>query len=293
MLGTLYPLFLDALNLGKISVGPPYFDAVFVPLMTPALFLMAVGPLSRWKQQALPELVVLLRWAAGVAVVTGLVLPFAMGRFSPMVAFGLLLAAWIVLGSAVTLWQRIRPAGGSALAKLRMQPRGFLGMLLAHVGVAAFVVGVTLVKGYESEQDVKMDVGDTVQSGPYTLEFKGVENGTGPNYTYARGTLEVRRGSEVLRTMEPEKRTFLVQTMPMTKAAIDRGLTRDLYVSLGEPVGASAWIVRVYYKPFVDWIWGGCVLMAAGGLLALSDRRYRLSKSTSAAAVGAGATASA
>ena len=287
LLGTLYPLFLDALDLGKISVGPPYFNLVFPLVMAPALFLMGVGPLARWKQAEVPDLARRLRWAAGTSVVAAALLPFALGHGSLLVSLGLLAALWILASGAVNLWDRIRPApGASAWSRLRAQPRGYLGMLVAHAGVAVFIVGVTLVKGYETEKDVQIDVGETVSVGPYSFEFKGVKEVPGPNYLAARGTIEVSRDGRVVRTMQPEKRNFLASSMPMTNAAIDRGITRDLYLSLGEPVGASAWIVRVYYKPFIDWIWGGCLVMACGGLLALSDRRYRLAR----AAVAADAT---
>ncbi len=292
LLGTLYPLFLDALGLGKISVGPPYFDVVFVPLMAPALFLMGVGPLARWKHASLPDLARRLKWALAVGVACAVLLPFAAGRWTPVAALGLLLAAWIAGSGLVNLWSRVRPGeGGSALAKLGSLPRGYLGMLVAHLGVAAFVVGVTLVKTYEVEKDVRMDVGDTVAVGPYQFVFKGTQTGDGPNYTYVRGDFEVDRDGRVVATMAPEKHQFAAQSEPMTDASIRPGLTGDLYVSLGEPVGGTAWVVRVYFKPFIDWIWGGCVLMALGGVLALSDRRYRLARAAAAAPAGATATA--
>ena len=276
LLGTLYPLFLDALGLGKISVGPPYFESVFVPLMAPAVFLMGLGPLARWKQATLPELAVRLRWAFGVSVVTALLLPFAAGGWTPMVSFGLLLASWILLTTVENLRGRIAGADGSLGARLCSQPRGYYGMLAAHCGVAVFIVGVTLVKGYEIERDVRMALGDTVTVGGYTFRFDGVTSAPGPNYRAARGTVSVMRDGKPVEVMLPEKRIYNVQKMPMTEAAIDTSPFRDLYVSLGEPAGeGGAWSVRVYYKPFVVWIWAGCAIMALGGLLALSDRRYR------------------
>ncbi|HEX7157159.1 MAG TPA: cytochrome c-type biogenesis CcmF C-terminal domain-containing protein, partial [Burkholderiaceae bacterium] len=292
LLGTLYPLVLDALGLGKISVGPPYFDTVFVPLMVPALFLMGIGPLARWRQASLPDLATRLKWAFGVSVVAALLLPLAEGKWSPLVSFGLLLAIWIFTSSMVNLWARVNPlAGGSVTAKLASLPRGYIGMLMAHVGVAAFITGVTLVKGYETERDVKIDAGETLQVGPYSFLFTGTTGGAGPNYLFTRGRFEVSRNGVPVRTMLPEKRQFLAQQggEPMTIAAIAPRLTGDLYVSLGEPVSQTAWTVRVYYKPFVDWIWGGCVIMAIGGVLALSDRRYRLAERRAAASAQAGA----
>ncbi len=278
MLGTLYPLVLDALGLGKISVGPPYFESVFVPLMAPALFLMGVGPLARWKKASLPDLAVRLRWAFAVSLVTALLLPFALGHWSPMVSFGLLLALWIVASSLVSLQERVKNAasGAGAWARLRSTPRGYYGMLLAHIGVAVFVVGVTLVKGYETEKDVRMEQGDTTEVGGYVFRLAGVAEVPGPNYVAARATVEVSRNGKSVTTLHPEKRLYKVQQMPMTEAAIDTGFTRDLYVSLGDELNATTWLVRIYHKPFVDWIWGGCLIMALGGLLAATDRRYRI-----------------
>jgi len=280
LLGTLYPLFLDALGLGKISVGPPYFDSVFVPVMAPLVFLMGIGPLARWKKAELPALATRLGWAFGVAFVLAVALPFAGGRWSPMVAFGLLLALWIVTTTVVNVRERMATAPGRGLARLARQPRGYWGMLVAHLGIAVFIVGVTLVKGYELERDVRMAPGDTVTLGAYTFRFEGVTDRTGPNYRAARGIFDVSRNGRSIEKLFPEKRVYNAQGMPMTEAAIDSGITGDLYVSLGEPVDADAraWAVRVYLKPFVTWIWGGCVLMALGGVIALSDRRYRIAR---------------
>ena len=282
MLGTLYPLIVDALGLGKLSVGPPYFDAVFLPLMSPLMFLMGVGPVARWKHATLPELAVRLRWALAVSVITALTVPLAMsastgiGTFSPLAAFGVLCAAWIAATAVTSLVQRVRAGEGPPGARLRRLQASFLGMLLAHFGVAVFVVGVTMVRGYESEQDVRMHVGETVVSGGYVFRFDGVRDVAGPNFRAMRGTITVLKNGEFVETLTPEKRVYNASGMVMTEASIDSGFTRDLYVSLGEPVNDGAWIVRVYHKPFIDWIWAGCFLMALGGLLAVCDRRYRV-----------------
>jgi cytochrome c-type biogenesis protein CcmF len=282
LLGTLYPLFLDALGLGKISVGPPYFEAVFVPLMTPAVFLMGIGPLLRWKQDKLPAVAVRLKWAAAVAILTAVLLPFTLGRWSPLLALGVLLAIWIIGAGFVNLKQRIQQLRASThqslAATLRQLPRGYLGMLLAHFGVGVFIIGVTFVRGYEVERDVRMNVGDTVTAGGYQFRLDGLKDVEGPNYSATRGIVSVTRNDKPVAILHPEKRLFHVQQMPMTEAAIDTGLTRDLYVSLGEPLPDGAWVVRVYHKPFVDWIWGGAFLMALGGILAVTDRRYRLAR---------------
>lgn len=282
MLGTLYPLFLDALGMGKLSVGPPYFEAVFVPLLTPALFLMGIGPMARWKQASLPEIAARLKWAFIVALVTALLLPFTLGKWTPMIAFGLLLALWVAASTFVNLKQRVaqlRSTSGRGVAsQLTAIPRGYYGMTLAHFGIAVFIVGVTLVKGYETEKDVRMQVGDTVAVGGYTFRLDGLTEIAGPNYDATRGAIAVLKDGAKQRTLYPEKRFYRVQQMPMTEAAIDTGLFRDLYASLGEPVDGGAWVVRIYHKPFVDWIWGGAFLMALGGLLAVSDKRYRLAR---------------
>ena len=271
LLGTLYPLFIDALGLGKLSVGPPYFNAVFVPIMVPMLLLIAVGPLARWKQLDVRDMWQRLRLAAVLALAAGVGLPLLAGRWSPLVALGLLLAVWIAASSVFQVRERLKSG---------FPPASFWGMHLAHLGVAVFVVGVTMVKGYEVEKDVRMAVGDTVQLAGYTVRLLGVKEVAGPNYRAQRGALELSKDGRVLRTLAPEKRAYFSSQMPMTETAIDSGVTRDVYVALGERLAGdganAAWSVRVYYKPFVVWIWGGALLMALGGGLAAADRRYRL-----------------
>jgi cytochrome c-type biogenesis protein CcmF len=266
-LGTLYPLAVDAFGAGKISVGPPYFEAVFVPLMAPALFLMGVGPLARWKRSSLPELAVLLRWALGVSLVLGFLSPLVFGDWSALAGVGIALALWVVITAFLTLRKDWR------------QTRAHYGMVLAHTGIAVFVVGVTLVKTYESAADLHLRPGDSAALAGYDFRLEDVTTVKGPNYVAARGQVSVTRGGKPVTTLYPERRMYTVQEQVMTEAAIDPGFTRDLYVSLGDPVsdskGAGAWLLKIQYKPFVDWIWGGCLIMALGGFLAASDRRYR------------------
>jgi cytochrome c-type biogenesis protein CcmF len=269
LLGTLYPLVIDALALGKLSVGPPYFNAVFVPLMVPLLFLVAAGPFARWKEASAGAIARRLAVPAAVAVAGGIVVPVALGGWQPLAALGVALAAWVACATAVNIRDRIA-AGGAR------QPRAWYGMHFAHLGLAVCVTGVALVKGYETEKDVRMAPGETVAIGPYSLRFVGVKEVEGPNYRASRGELKLERDGRVLRTMRPEKRAYASSQMPMTEAAIDTGLTRDVYVSLGEPLDGGAWSVRAHHKPFVDWIWVGALFMALGGLLAASDRRYRV-----------------
>ncbi len=278
LLGTLYPLLLDALGLGKISVGPPYFDSVFMPLMAPALFLMGVGPMLRWKEAEIPDVARRLRWAAAVAVLASLGTGWISGGISLVATIGFALAFWVLASVATHWWETVYQRGqglGGMVRKSRQMPRVMVGMMVAHLGVAAFCFGVTMVKSYEVEQDVKMNAGDTTTVSGYTFAFQGAIEVQGPNYVAMRGLVDVTRDGQPVTQMQPEKRVYRVQQSPMTEAAISPGLTRDLYVSLGEQVEDGAWIVRVYVKPFIDWIWGGCLVMALGGFLAATDRRYR------------------
>ncbi|HSU43361.1 MAG TPA: heme lyase CcmF/NrfE family subunit [Casimicrobiaceae bacterium] len=281
LLGTLYPLMIDALHLGKISVGPPYFNAVFYPLMAPLVFLLGVGPMAAWRQARVPDLWTKLQWALYVALATAALAPFAMGQWKPLVALGLLMAAWIAAATAAAFAQRLRSAPQRGLAdKLRANTSSWYGMLLAHLGVAVFITGVTLVKGYEVERDVRLDVGQSIEVAGDTYTFRGVAPRAGPNYDATVATVEVTRNGSNIATLTPQKRAYRASGQVMTEASIQSGIGGDRYVSLGEPVTeqgtAGAWGVRIYVKPFVDWIWGGCLLMALGGFLAVADRRYRL-----------------
>ena len=267
LLGTLYPLLIDALHLGKISVGPPYFNSVFVPIMVPLLVLMGIGPWANWKNTDLISVLKRL-WSAGlVAVIAGIAIPLIMGQFTWLAGLGFLLAFWIIASGSLQILRQI---------KLGKPTRSFIGMQIAHLGIAIFVIGVTMVGAYQEEKDVRMLAGDTVSVGGYQIQLEGVELVPGPNYQAMRGTFTLSKNGTTQAILYPEKRNYFSSTMPMTEAAIDIGLTRDLYVSLGEELGDKAWAVRVYYKPFVDWIWGGCLLMALGGILAMMDKRYRM-----------------
>ncbi|MDR2187301.1 MAG: heme lyase CcmF/NrfE family subunit [Azonexus sp.] len=282
LLGTLYPLLMDALGVGKISVGPPYFNAVFVPIMCPVLFLLGIGPFARWKEASLPDILRLTRLALGLGVIVAIAVPLIYGHWHPLTALGLLLAAWVAVTVLINFAVRVRQTrGGDGFFRAALrQPFSFIGMNLAHFGVAVFVVGVTMVGSFEEEKNVKMEIGETVEVAGYSFKFTSIQRVEGPNYIAAQGTFELSREGRLLREMKPEKRNYASSAMPMTEAAIDAGFLRDAYVSLGEPIDrdrpGGAWAVRVYYKPFVDWIWGGCILMALGGLFALSDRRYRV-----------------
>jgi cytochrome c-type biogenesis protein CcmF len=227
-------------------------------------------------------------------VITALLAAWVAGHFSFGALLGFLMSTWIVASIATDLWERLHSPGASWAslpARARLLPRAMVGMFVAHLGVAAFAFGVSMVRSSEVESDVRMDVGDSTTLAGYTFTFRGVHDATGPNYDASIGELEVTRSGQPVVTLHPEKRVYRVQRNPMTEAAIDPGPTRDLYVSLGEAVDGRAWIVRIYVKPFVDWIWGGCLLMALGGALAASDRRYRVrQRETQAATAAVGAT---
>jgi cytochrome c-type biogenesis protein CcmF len=267
LLGTLYPLLIDALHLGKISVGPPYFNSVFVPIMIPLLVLMGIGPWTSWKNSNLLDVIKRLWSAALVAVIAAALIPFAMGEFTWLSSLGFLLAFWVIASGVLQIIRQ---------AKAGKPTRSFIGMQVAHLGIAVFVIGVTMVGTYQEEKDVRMLPGETVSVGGYQIQLQEVGTVPGPNYNAMQGTFLLSRDGKLEATMYPEKRSYFSSTMPMTEAAIDVGLTRDIYVSLGEELEDKAWAVRVYYKPFVDWIWGGCLLMALGGVLAISDKRYRM-----------------
>jgi cytochrome c-type biogenesis protein CcmF len=279
LLGTLYPLLMDSLGAGKISVGPPYFDAVFVAIMAPGLFLMGLGPLAKWKKASLPEIGTRLKVAAVISVVTALLVPFAMGKITLMTAVGIFLGVWVSGTTLILFINRIkaRQAATPSLAEnLKGVPLAFYGMLLAHFGIGVFILGVTLVKGYESEQDLRMEVNDVAKVGNLSFLFKGVQEIPGPNYMSSQGTFSVTSNGKEISVLHPEKRFYPVQGSVMTEADIDAGVIKDKYVSLGEPLENGAWSVRIYIKPFVQWIWAGAIIMALGGIFALMDKRYRI-----------------
>ncbi|MFM2427542.1 MAG: Cytochrome c-type biosis protein CcmF, partial [Pseudomonadota bacterium] len=269
LLGTIYPLIIDALNLGKLSVGPPYFNAVFAPLLVPTVFLMVPGSVARWREANLREIAHKLRWTALGAVVLGLTLPFALGGWSIGAAFGLLLGCWVALGTVQQVLQRLSKPGRIGAS--------FWGQHIAHFGMAVLVIGVTGVKCYEVERDVRMRIGDVVTIAPYTFRLSSLDEVRGPNYKAVRADVQVLRNEQVIEVLQPEKRRYFSSAMPMTEAGIDSGFMRDLYVSLGDPLddARTEWSMRVYYKPFVPWLWGGVLLMVLGGVLAALDRRYR------------------
>ncbi|MDQ2694192.1 MAG: heme lyase CcmF/NrfE family subunit [Pseudomonadota bacterium] len=275
LLGTLYPLVLDALGAGKISVGPPYFNTVFIPLMLPAALLAGVGPLVRWKRDELSRVAWELRYGVLATVLLAVPAVLALTPLTWGAALGIALALWVAASSLLGVWDRVRHRPQPLRALLAI-PRGFYGMTAAHLGLGVFIVGVTLVSLYDVERDLRFAPGETADIGGYTFRFEGVRDVQGPNFRAAEGTFRVFSGDDEVALLRTQKRIYTVQTSPMTEAGIDPGLFRDLYVSLGEPLENGAWSARLYYKPFVRWIWLGALLMALGGVLAATDRRYRL-----------------
>lgn len=275
LLGTLYPLVIDALGLGKISVGPPYFNAVFIPLTAPIALVVGLGVLLRWKKDDVARLSVSVRWLALAALLGGLLLPLLMPFYSWTAVFGLTLALWTLAVTGLAFHERMGVKGWS-LARLRSIPAGFYGMSLAHTGIAVFVVGITLTSVYSVEKDVRLAPEESVLLSDYEFKFHGVKQTQGENYIAEQGFLTVSRNGETIAELNPQKRTYQVKTMPMTEAAIDAGLFKDLFVALGEPLGKQgAWSFRIYYKAFIRWIWLGAIFMAVGGFCAVLDRRYR------------------
>ncbi len=278
LLGTLYPLLLDAISGAKLSVGPPYFNAMFVPLMAALMLTLGVGVLVRWKDTPLKWLLGMLGPVLIAAVVLGGLGSLVFGDFNFAVLAVCLLAVWVVLAAVRDLLDKTRHKG--LVKGARGLSPSYWGMHLAHLGLAVCAIGVVLTSHQSAERDLRLAPGESLKLGGYHFVFDGAEHHEGPNFTSDRATVRVFDGERQIATLHPEKRLYTVQQMPMTEAGIDPGFTRDLYVALGEPLGDGAWAVRVHIKPFVRWIWLGGLMMAFGGVLAASDRRYRVKVKT-------------
>jgi cytochrome c-type biogenesis protein CcmF len=286
LIGTLYPLFLDALNMGKISVGPPYFEKVFLIPTLPLLFLLAVGMHALWKKAKLGDVKrPLLIMLAAAAVFGFAVPPVAYGSFHPMASVGLTAGMWVILSSLYEPFQRLR--------KKQTLSRSVLGMTIAHIGVGLFTIGVTVTESYRIEKDIALKAGESVTLQGYQFDFKSTRDVQGPNYQAVESEVVVTREGEHVATLHPQKRIYLVQRSPMTEAGIEVDWNRDLFVAMGEDLGAGAWSMRIQYKPMVRFIWLGCLVMALGGIVAVSDRRYRPRRETEDAQVRAGSPATA
>ena len=280
LLGTLYPLVLDAMNLNKLSVGAPYFNAIFIPLGVVVALVVGVAALSRWKKDSLVSILKRLRWAMVVSVAGAIVLPFAMGSFKPGAALGIGLALWVLTTTLQGVYERVKNRKNKLFSLMRI-PAGFWGMTLGHIGIAVFCVGVSLTSLYSIEKDLRLDEGETVSLAGYDFTFGGVQIVQGPNYLAEEGLLTVEKEGDQVTVLKAQKRDYNHQMGVMTEAAIDPGLSRDLYFALGETLGPDAWSMRIYHKPFVRWIWLGALFMGFGGLIAVMDKRYRRAPSRS------------
>ena len=276
LLGTIYPIILDAYSGNKISVGPPYFNAIVMPLMALLAAFLGVGPLLRWKKTSKQYLQTNLLAAFIASAVVGFSVPMAFGgNYSFIAAGAVMLAAWITLSICVGLKLQLRNAD-SVMSGLRKLSPSYYGMMLAHLGAAICAVGIGITSQYNEERDIRMVAGDTLVLGPYEFLFEGVTEEKGPNYVANIGKVVVTDGGSEIAVLLPEKRSYTVRKNMMTEAAIDPGLFRDLYVALGEPLPKGAWAVRIQYKPFIRWIWLGAIFMAFGAALTVFDKRYRV-----------------
>ena len=276
LLGTLYPLLSEAFGAGKLSVGPPYFNFLFQPLAYLALLIMVFAPYIQWRAYRFLPSHRRIYFSAIISIVLGILIPWVyFGYITWQVGLVFSLCLWMALS---TFWNLLSKFPGSGVGNKVQLSRSYIAMILAHIGFAVSVTGIVFTSEYSVEKDIRMYPGDAVIEGPYLFTFKGVEAVKGPNYQAIVGDIEVRENNnknQIVTSLKPEKRTYLVQKSSMTEAAIDAGLLRDLYVALGEPLNDGSWAVRIYYKPFVRWIWLGALFMAIAGAIALTDRRYK------------------
>jgi cytochrome c-type biogenesis protein CcmF len=271
LIGTLSPLLFEAFGWGKISVGPPYFSLQFMLLMAPVALLMPFGPFARWQREEASRFAPLLRIALSCVVIALALSWWAGAGLTPMSFAGIAASVWVIVGTLLFVWRRLKhaPAGRRFTAEMS-------GMILGHLGLGVFVLGVLMVESIGIEKDLAMRAGDSTEVRGYTFRFDGVERLQGPNYLADRGTVTILRGDEEIAVLHPEKRGYSSGGQVMTEAALDPALTRDLYVALGEPLGADgAWAVRMYVKPFIRCIWLGALMMMLGGFVAATDRRFR------------------
>jgi len=276
LLGTIYPLIVEALGQGKLSVGAPYFNAVFVPLMAPVALLIGIGAIVRWKQDDYIRIWKQLRYILIASIVIGICigLMFFDNHLFKTIA-GIVAALWITLTSLSALLSRIANRQNKLIA-LQNIPRGFYGMTIAHIGFAVTIIGITITSQHSVDIHQRMAPGDMIEFADYKFYLEELLPISGPNYSATEAIVRVVKNDQHITTLRSQKRLYAVRNMPMTEAGIDSSLMRDLYISLGEPLDDKAWSIRLYHKPFVRWIWLGAIFMAIGGLLAATDRRYRI-----------------
>jgi cytochrome c-type biogenesis protein CcmF len=274
LLGTLYPIAIDAMG-GKISVGPPYFNFVFLSITAPLGILIGIGMLIRWRKDTPQNLLSRIKIPAIGVLIVAFLISLTLPQWIWSAFAGLAMSLWIAVTATMAIHERFRDR--PLMTTLRATPSGFYGMILGHVGIAVFIVGITLTSLYSAEKDLRMAPGDVYAVAGYDFQFNGVKKEDIQNYVSTRGHFTVTSQTGDFRAeLSPEKRIYRVQKSPMTEAAIDAGFTRDLFIALGEPLDdKGSWAIRIYYKPFIRWIWLGAIIMALGGLFAASDRRYR------------------
>jgi cytochrome c-type biogenesis protein CcmF len=279
-IGTVYPLVLDALDAGKISVGPPYFETAFLIPMLPLLVAVGVGMHTAWRGASADDVGRKLRIPAALAVLSGFLVPLVIygGGNGALTVAGVAAAAWLILSALLDPARQLLGRGPRL-------SQSALGMSVAHLGLGLCVLGITVTSSFGLATDQRIAPGETARVGEYEISFKGTRPVAGPNYQALRGEVTVTRNGKPVGTLYPEKRTYVVRSSPMTEAGIDAGWSRDLFVALGDQLGNDAWSVRLQYKPLVRFIWVGALVMALGGILAASDRRYRVRSREAAGAV--------
>jgi cytochrome c-type biogenesis protein CcmF len=276
LLGTLYPLIIEAMGLGKLSVGAPYFNAVFVPLMIPVAIALGFGVFTHWRKDQWSRIWAKTRIAAIASIVIGGLLTFMLVDSAILkTAAGLSIALWIISTNIISL-----------IARRKSLTLGFCGMTSAHIGLAITIIGITISSNHSQEIHKRMGPGDRVDVAGHTFELVTISEVPGPNYQATEAIINVYQDGEMITTLRSQKRIYFARGgMPMTEAGIDAGLTRDIYVSLGEPLEGDDWSLRFYYKPFVRWIWLGALFMGLGGILAAMDKRFRLKKTKKSAII--------
>lgn len=274
LLGTLYPLIVEAFNQGPLSVGPPYFNAIFVPLGIIIMLLLGIGTVLRWKQNSLTDVLSRLTSSIVISIIFGLafnLLVFAELNFSVVLAG--VLCAWIVLTTLVDIRHKLR--NKAWLKGFLSLPLSYLGMVLAHVGLGLTALGIAVVSNFAIDKDLRMSIGESVTVGAYEFELMSIDDVMGPNYTSKQGIIALSGEGEITAYIHPEKRRYIPSGQVMTEAAISAGLSKDIYVAMGEEIDNGTWAMRIHIKPMVRFIWLGGLMMALGGLLAAWDKRYR------------------
>ncbi|MGM8228470.1 heme lyase CcmF/NrfE family subunit [Cellvibrio sp. ARAG 10.3] len=282
LLGTLYPLIADALGWGKISVGPPYFNFFFLPLMGVLCLLMALGPLANWKRTSIKHMAQWLWRPWVVSMVIGLIVPYFYNEeYSWLAALSIFIGSWIFTALIADVWHKLRNSN-NRLAGLKKLSLSYHGMIIAHAGIAVTLLGVSLTSIYNEQRDVRMAVNQSLAVEDFVFTLQEVRKVEGPNYIADEAVISVTEDGKPIPDMKPQKRRYLAGGNVMTEVALEVGFFRDLYVAMGEPLGDGAWAMRVHFKPFVRWIWLGALMMAFGATLSVADKRYRKKQAANA-----------